>query len=96
VNRFLCTAQTVYTPAFTMITAYTYQIGTGSYEVSVPTFSTSPYTCAETITYTMTKSDGSASPSFMTFNATTRVIKINTNDIAQVGTYNMKVTVTRS
>ena len=77
------------------MTAYTYQIGTGSYELSVPTFRTSPFTCAETVAYTMAKQNGDASPSYMTFNADTRVIKIQTADIANVATVLMRITITR-
>lgn len=54
VSNYVCNAATVYTatPA-AMLTAYTYQIGTGAYTFTAPTFLTAPFTCTETVTYAL-------------------------------------------
>lgn len=53
VNRYVCTGSTTYVASHTMLTTYTFQIGTGLYSFAAPTYYTTPYTCGETITYAL-------------------------------------------
>jgi hypothetical protein len=80
-----------------MPTTVTYQIRTGSYDSSAPTFTSSPYTCLETITYSLLLQAGGAPPSYVVLNASTRVVKITSTDTSLHGTaLNLRVRVTRS
>jgi len=97
VNRYTCTASTVYTPTpGAMLTSYTYTIGSAAYTFTPPTFTTGTYTCAETIVYSLTKQDGSAAPSYVTMNASTKLITIYSTDTSLSANVLLRVTVTRS
>jgi hypothetical protein len=68
VNRYTCTGATTYTTSESISASYSYTIGATAVTFTAPTYTTSPYTCAETVTYSVTKQDGSAAPSFITVN----------------------------
>lgn len=80
-----------------MLTSYTYQIGTAAYTFTAPTYTTSPYTCGETVTYSLTKQDGTAAPSYVTIDPATRVVTISTSTTSLHNTtVNLKVVITRT
>jgi hypothetical protein len=97
VSRYTCTSSTTYTPTpAAMITAYTYTIGAAAHTIEAPTFTSSPYTCGETVTYSLTKQDGLAAPGCVTFDASTRVITIYTTDTSYSSNILLRVIVTRN
>lgn len=97
VVQYICDANTVYTPSpAAMLTTYTHIIGDTAYTFTAPTFTTTPYSCNETITYSLTKQDGTGAPSYVTLNASTRVVTISTTNAADAGTVALRVRVTRT
>lgn len=97
IKQYKCTSSTTYTPSpSAMTTAYTYTIGATAHTITAPTFTTSPYTCGETVTYSLKKQDGTDAPSFVTFTASTREIRIYTSDTANSANVLLRVVVTRS
>ena len=80
-----------------MLSAHTYQIGTGAYTFTAPAYTTSPYTCTETITYSVSKQDNTAAPDYVTINASTRVVTVSTTTTSLHNTtVNLKVVITRT
>lgn len=96
VNRYTCTASTVYTASGAMLTSHTYTIGSAAYTFTPPTYTTGSYTCAETVTYSLTKQDGTAAPSCVSMNASTNLVTIYTTDTSFSANILLRVTVTRS
>jgi len=66
VSRYTCTASTTYTASGTIDATKSYTIGATAVKFNAPTYTTTPYTCAESVTYSITKQDGTAAPSFVT------------------------------
>ena len=62
-----------------MLTTKTQIIGDTAFEFTANLFSTSPYTCSETATYSLIKQDGTAAPSAIVgITPETRVVRIFT------------------
>ena len=74
------------TSTYTLVTAFSasqaYTIGQGSSDITLPTYTGSGSCTDASITYTLTKGDGSAIPSYATFDSTYTAPKvtINTDD----------------
>jgi hypothetical protein len=65
--------------------------------ITAPLYTSAPYTCTnEVATYALRTQPDAAPPSgWISFNADTRVITINTSTNANAGTYNLAIKVTR-
>lgn len=96
VVAYQCTSSTVYTPNSSINGSQSYQIGNAALTITGPTYTTSPYVCTETMTYTLTKQDGSAAPGYASINSSTRVVSIVTTDTSLVGTVNLRIIATGS
>jgi hypothetical protein len=94
VNRYLCTTSTNYSGSPAISATHSYTIGDAALTITAPTYTTSPYTCAETIAYTLTKQDGSAAPAYATIS--NKVVTIVTTDASKAGTVSLRVTATGS
>ena len=98
VNRYTCTSSTVYTRVESaLLSQYEYTIGEGEKQLlTALTYTASPYTCVETITYALSLNPSGDAPNYLTFNSTSRVLTINTADVSIISNINLRITVTRS
>ena len=66
--------------------------------ITAPLYTSAPYTCTnEVATYALRTQPDAAPPSgWISFNADTRVITINTSVNTNAGTYNLAIKVTRN
>jgi len=98
INQYVCTSGTSYSQVGTaMLTSKTQIIGDAAFEFTANLFSTSPYTCSETATYSLIKQDGTAAPSAIVgITPSSRVVRIFTTDVSTAGTYTLRVRVTRT
>lgn len=99
VNRYTCTSATVYTrvESEALLSQYEYTIGEGEKQLlTALTYTASPYTCVETITYSLSLQSSGTAPNYLTFNSTSRVLTINTDDASIISNINLRITVTRS
>ena len=64
--------------------------------ITAPTYTTSPFTCSETVAYTVLLQDGGAKPDYVTFNATSKIVSIVTNNTALSANVLLNVKVERS
>jgi hypothetical protein len=83
VGQYQCSVATTYTAIGTIKASYAYVIGDAALSVTAPTYTTSPYTCAESVTYALKAEDTPGSgiytttpPAYVTFNSSTRVMQV--------------------
>lgn len=101
VNRYLCTSTTVYSvnPP-TLLSAYTYAIGTTALTITAPLYTSSPFTCNdETVTYALrTQPDADPPTGWIAFNAETRVVTITTTEVSLHSNtaFNLRIKITRN
>jgi hypothetical protein len=95
VNRYVCNNLTTYTIADSWLAARNYTIGDSLLSFAVPNFTSTPFSCSETVNYNLTKQDGTkVNPNVINFDGTT--VKIWTNDTAYAGLQTLRVRITRS
>jgi hypothetical protein len=58
VNRYTCISSTVYTQVGSLVSPFAYTVGSGPTSFTASSYTTSPYTCAETVTYSLTNPSG--------------------------------------
>jgi hypothetical protein len=98
INQYVCTSATSYSQSGTpMLTSKTHIIGDVAFEFTANLFTTSPYTCNETPTYSLIKQDGTAAPSaIVSIDPSSRLVRIYTQAVSTAGTYTLRVRVTRT
>jgi hypothetical protein len=66
--------------------------------INAPTYTTTPYTCTETVTYSVEKQDGTAKPDYVTIDTgvTPKVVSIQTSDTALSGVLYLRIKITRN
>jgi len=64
--------------------------------IAAPTYTTTPFSCSETVAYTAEQQSTTTLPSFVTFDTSTRVVTISTNDATLVGPIYLRIKITRS
>ena len=74
------------------ITPKTYTAGNTNLTVTYSNWGFTPANCSKTPTYTAALSNGTALPTFITFDASTRTLNIGTTDVTLEGTFNIRVT----
>lgn len=62
VNRYTCNSSTVYTQVGSLVSPFAYTVGSGPTSFTASSYTTSPYTCTETITYSLANPSGAVLP----------------------------------
>jgi len=96
VNRYTCTSATVYTPSASVASPFAYTIGSGASTTTAPTYTSSPYTCGETVTFSLSLNPSGPAPAYVTISSSTGVVTINTADSSISSNINLRITVTRT
>ena len=99
VNRYTCVASgdsaTSYTKVGTLTSPYAYTIAS-TQTFNAPTFTTSPYTCDEIVTYSLALQGAGSVPSYISINASSGLVTINSSDTSLSANVLMRIVVTRT
>ena len=96
VTAYTCNSSTVYTPSAAFSGSYSYTIGAAALTITAPTYTTTPFTCAETVTYVVEKQDATTKPDYVTWDDSNKRVSITTTDTTLVGPIYLRIKITRS
>jgi hypothetical protein len=92
VKQYACDNSTVYTPNGSIPdSSYTINPTASPILIQIPSFSTSPYSCAETISYSLSLQNGTNTPSFIAIKG--NKVQVTTSDLSQAGSLPILVTI---
>jgi len=86
----------VYTPSAAILSTYAYTIGSAALTINAPTYTTTPFTCAETVTYLVEKQDATTKPDYVSWDDSNKRVSISTTDATLVGPIYLRIKITRS
>jgi len=96
ITSYTCTSSTVYTPSVAFSGSYSYTIGAAALTITAPTYTTTPFTCAETVEYLVEKQDATTKPDYVTWENSNKIVSISTTDTTLVGPIYLRIKITRS
>jgi hypothetical protein len=79
-----------------VLSTYAYTIGNAALTINAPTYTTTPFACAETVAYSVEKQDATAHPNYVTWDDTNKRVSIITTDTTLVGPIYLRIKITRS